>query len=372
MTKLARISASACLIALMGTIVSAQEPKKKETPPPSKDAPPTTLLTAPSETPPPVRPKGSAAKVNGQDLTMVALERSLLGVPKDKRGEAKAEILNFLIDGMLVDQALVHWKIEADVKDVEKQVTEFKKMVVDAKQDYAKVLTNLMLTEEELKEHIVGELRWQKFVSQQAPDDKLKTFFDQNMDMFDGTMVRGRHILLAPKNDPKAKEEAVKELQTMKAKIEADAQKAVTEEVAKMGNKPDPLTLEQLKNKKLEETFSSVARQKSHCPSNREGGDLNWFPRVGSMVEPFAKAAFALNPYQMSDVVTTEFGYHLILATAKKKGEAVKFELLKDVVKDVYGSKLREKVIDMMRKQAKIEILPTAKEEESVPQPKKQ
>ena len=40
------------------------------------------------------------------------------------------------------------------------------------------------------------------------------------------------------------------------------------------------------------------------------------------MVEPFAKAAFALKPYEMSDVVATEFGYHLILVTARKQGDA--------------------------------------------------
>ena len=47
------------------------------------------------------------------------------------------------------------------------------------------------------------------------------------------------------------------------------------------------------------------------------------------MVEPFAKAAFALKPYEMTDVVATEFGYHLILVTARKQGTPKKFEEVK-------------------------------------------
>ena len=304
----------------------------------------------------PERPKGIAAKVNSQELPLVAVERALLGIEKARREEARLEISNFLIDNMLIDQALAHWKVESDPKDVQKQLEDFKKTVLDAKQDYTKVLANLMLTEEELKEQIVGQLRWEKFVATQGPEDKLKAFFDQNTDMFDGTMVRARHILLMPKNDPKLKEEAVKELQVLKAKIEADAEKAVAAEVAKLTSKLDALALEQLKSKKMDEIFSTAAREKSQCPSNRDGGDLNWFPRVGSMVEPFAKAAFALKTFQVSDVIATEFGYHLVLVTARKPGEMTKFETVKDAVREVYGMKLREKVVETMRKQAKIEM----------------
>jgi peptidyl-prolyl cis-trans isomerase C len=74
------------------------------------------------------------------------------------------------------------------------------------------------------------------------------------------------------------------------------------------------------------------------------------------MVEPFARAAFGLEPYQISDVVATEFGYHLVLVTAKKAGEPTKFEDVKETVKEVYGGKLKEAVIGQMRPRAKIVI----------------
>ena len=52
------------------------------------------------------------------------------------------------------------------------------------------------------------------------------------------------------------------------------------------------------------------------------------------MVEPFAKAAFTLPPYKVSDVVTTQFGHHLILVTERKPGKAVKYEEIKEDVKE--------------------------------------
>ena len=78
------------------------------------------------------------------------------------------------------------------------------------------------------------------------------------------------------------------------------------------------------------------------------------------MVEPFAKAAFELKPFQMSDVVATEFGYHLILVTAKKPGTPKKFEEVKEDVKLLYAMKLREAVLAQMKPKAKIEIAPKA------------
>jgi parvulin-like peptidyl-prolyl isomerase len=76
------------------------------------------------------------------------------------------------------------------------------------------------------------------------------------------------------------------------------------------------------------------------------------------MVEPFAKAAFALKSYQMSEQVETQFGLHLLLLLDRKPGKEVKFDDVKDEVKEVYGEKLREAVVAQMRKSAKIETAP--------------
>ncbi|HTH15269.1 MAG TPA: peptidylprolyl isomerase [Magnetospirillum sp.] len=60
--------------------------------------------------------------------------------------------------------------------------------------------------------------------------------------------------------------------------------------------------------------FAELARQHSDCPSGEEGGDLGYFGK-GAMVREFDEAAFALQPGQVSEVIETPFGYHLIQRT---------------------------------------------------------
>jgi parvulin-like peptidyl-prolyl isomerase len=66
-----------------------------------------------------------------------------------------------------------------------------------------------------------------------------------------------------------------------------------------------------LERLKKGEDFSKLAAEKSTCPSRRKGGDLGWFGH-GMMVRPFEQAAFALQKGQLSEIVKTEFGYHII------------------------------------------------------------
>lgn len=66
-----------------------------------------------------------------------------------------------------------------------------------------------------------------------------------------------------------------------------------------------------LERLKKGEKFANIARGLSLCPSKKEGGDLGTFSR-GKMVKEFEKAAFELKKGQISPVVKTKFGYHII------------------------------------------------------------
>jgi peptidyl-prolyl cis-trans isomerase SurA len=64
--------------------------------------------------------------------------------------------------------------------------------------------------------------------------------------------------------------------------------------------------------------FAVLAKNYSQDPSSGDGGDLGWFGR-GTMVPEFEDAAFALQPGQISDVIQTQFGFHIIKCTGKKE-----------------------------------------------------
>jgi peptidyl-prolyl cis-trans isomerase C len=66
-----------------------------------------------------------------------------------------------------------------------------------------------------------------------------------------------------------------------------------------------------LERLKKGEKFGNVARAVSRCPSGKRGGDLGIFTR-GKMVKEFETAAFALQKGQVSGIVKTKFGYHII------------------------------------------------------------
>jgi peptidyl-prolyl cis-trans isomerase C len=303
----------------------------------------------------PAAPAGSAALVNGEAITTVAVNRALDRVPPARRGEARPEILDYLIDNLLIDQYLRQINIAMDPKQVDARLQQIREEIKKDGQEFDKVMQKLQLTEAELRSQIMADLRWESFAGQRATEAELRDLFTKETVIFDGTMVRARHILLTPPaNDPKAGEQAKADLLAIKQQID----RQVAEGLAKLPATADNLTRQRERQHLLDEAFAAQAREKSACPSKAQGGDVNWFPRGGSMVEPFAKAAFAVKVYEMTDVVQTPFGYHLILVTDRKEGKPTKFEDVKDEVKEVYSLRLRDEMARRLRPTARVTITP--------------
>jgi parvulin-like peptidyl-prolyl isomerase len=181
-----------------------------------------------------------------------------------------------------------------------------------------------------MRSDIRNDYRWLAYVESQAKESVLRKYFNDNREAFDGSQARARHILIkAPDGAPKdQKELARRRAADLRARI-ADG-----------------------------EAFDALAKQYSDCPSRDKGGELPWFPRKGAMSEPFAQAAFALKPNDLSQVVDTEFGSHLIVLLEKKPGpkEAVYEEVLDDV-KTFYAEDLRRATVARLREKARIKVL---------------
>ena len=79
------------------------------------------------------------------------------------------------------------------------------------------------------------------------------------------------------------------------------------------------------------EDFAELAREYSEGPSAPRGGDLGSFQR-GSMVQIFEDTAFALEPGGVSDIIRTEFGFHIIKLTDRSEGGTLSFEDARDAI----------------------------------------
>lgn len=344
----------AALLALLGALigwqVTAQQPPAQSTPPPASRPANPPAVVAP--TPRPI-PNTVAATVNGQPIMEVAVQRGLKRWPPDAQAQVRGEIINYLVDKTIVDQYLAQQNVPVSNEDIDAKLKLIRDELQKSGGTVDKVMKDLYLSETELRTEIAGQLRWEKLLTNQANEKVLRDLFDNNKEMFDYSQVRCRHILLGG-NDAKELEQSKAKLLAIKKQIED----AVTLAVSKVPANADALAREKERTKVMDESFAAIAMKESTCPSKAQGGDLGFFPRAGSMVEPFAVAAFRLKPHQLSDPVVTQYGVHLMLVIDRKPGRDVKFEDVKDEVKDAYGDRLREAIVAKYRPAAKIAVNP--------------
>jgi peptidyl-prolyl cis-trans isomerase C len=250
--------------------------------------------------------------------------------------EMKGRVLDGLVDRELLKQDAKKLNISVDDNDVNQQVAILKQKFGTEK-EFTDTLTRMNMSEADLKSQLRQDLAIKKLIDQQIASkvtitpEEMKAFYDSHPEFFKAPeRVRASHILI--KVEPSASA--------------ADKAKARERIVA---------IQERLKKG---EDFAAIAKESSECPSGANGGDLDYFQK-GQMVGPFEDAAFALKPGTTSDIVETQFGYHLIKVTDKKDASTVAYDEIKpkieDYMKQQKVNELLTQYVGQLKKGAKIE-----------------
>jgi len=263
-------------------------------------------------------PIGKVAVVNGTFITQEEFDREVGGVRQQiaSRGKRlndvelqtmKKDVLENMINTELLYQESKKQGIKVDEAAINEQWKVLKGRF-PTEEELKRALTMLNLTEAELKSQIEQVLAIQQLVDNKVAgkiiisSDEIKAYYDSRPEAFrQPGEVMASHILIKvdAKADASKKAEARKKIENIQKKLKEGGD------------------------------FAALAKEFSEGPSGVKGGDLGYFKR-GQMVKPFEDAAFALKPGEVSDIVETRFGYHLIKVIDKKPEKVIAFADVKD------------------------------------------
>jgi peptidyl-prolyl cis-trans isomerase C len=247
-------------------------------------------------------------------------------------------VLDQLITYNVLKQEAAARKLTVPEADVDAQVAQMQKQF-PSEAEFNKALAERNATVAQLKADARVDMAINKMMEAElasataATDADAQDFYAKNPDKFkQGETVRASHVLV---------------------KVEESADEA-TKKAAR--SKIDTV----LKRARAGEDFGALARENSADGSAAQGGDLGFFPR-GQMVPPFDQAAFALKPGEISEVVTTQFGYHVIKLTEKKEASTIPLEQVKPRVLEFLTNQKKQQRVDAfisdVKQRAKIEVL---------------
>jgi peptidyl-prolyl cis-trans isomerase C len=309
---------------------------------------------APAATPTPAKPMPAQlpdvlARVNGEAVTKVDFDRLIKNMevsanqplsmmPEDRRNEILRNALNQLVTYTVLQQETRARKIAVSDAEVDDSVKQMRSQFPN-EDAFKKALEARGMTLEKLKSDAKIDMSISKMMdaevaSQAAPTDaQVREFYDKNPDKFkQDESVRASHILfrVAENADAATKKKTLEQAQSV------------------------------LKQARGGADFAELAKKYSADGSAQQGGDLNFFTR-GQMVPAFDQAAFALKPGEISDVVTTQFGYHIIKVTDRKAASTVPFDQVSDRIKEYLAEQQKQRrglaFIDSLKQKAKIEVL---------------
>lgn len=292
------------------------------------------------------KPSTVLIQVNDKTITQGDLDAEIAEISKmmQSRGRSadqfemmlptiKPQILDSLLVRNLLAGEFAKKNITVSDDEINKEIEKIKASLPKDKK-LEELLKSNGVSDKAFREDISEQVKLTKLLGIGEPTDKeMKEFYEKNKSRLyeKPETVKARHIL-----------------------ITANATNSPAEKAAKK-EKAEGLRKQLVESKGAD--FEKLAKENSDCPSKAMGGDLGEF-RKGQMVPAFEVVAFSLKTNEISAVVETEFGYHVIQVTEHNKPKTVDFDEVKSQIAAQYkGRQLQEKAtpfIKELREKAKI------------------
>ena len=256
----------------------------------------------------------------------------------DRKRQIRLQTLNGLIDDLLIKQQVKVKSIKVTKEDVVKYLEQLRKLNNLTEEQFQAAIRQEGKSPEDFKRDITKQLERDKLMAREI-QGRMKVTEKEIAEHYQHhytsktakEKVRASHVLFAiPPGTPAEQEKTVKQ-------------------------RADRI----LKLLRGGADFVKTAKQFSDDPSASMGGDLGWFRR-GDMVAAFEKSAFGLKEGQMSDLVRTRFGYHIILVTGRDQDgpphlDKVSGEIRTKLMRERRASAIRG-WLDDLRRRSHVEI----------------
>ena len=270
------------------------------------------------------------------DGEVFLIQKTVLGLGKplscEQVSSIRREVLESMIRRELLYQAARKSGIKPDENAINKDINSLKQQFSD-ETEYKNELSKRGINEEVLRARMIRNSLVQKYVSKEftdkvdVTDKEIQDYYQKNIDLFKQPFqIRVSHISI--QSDPKDGDSRKKELRGKAEKI--------------------------LKNLKDDKDFADLAREYSDGPTKNKGGDLGYL-RKGQLEKQFESKVLALKKGEITDIIETEYGFHIFKVTDIKPETILAYENVKEKVKkflvdektkqeaDKYARKLREK-----------------------------
>lgn len=230
------------------------------------------------------------------------------------------DVMQFLND--IGPQVAMQFQSPEGIAKVIDELVNQELLLIDAKEKKIEEEDEFKEILEQNKDILLKNYALNKIIQDEdATEEELKSYFENNKNQFSKPQsAKASHILVKTEEEAKEISEKIKDGMS----------------------------------------FEDAAKEFSTCPSNERGGDLGEFTR-GQMVPEFEEVAFSMEDGEISDLVKTQFGYHIIKLAHRTKEEEKSFEEVKDqVYQQVVRLKQQEsyvKKIEELKSKNKVEIM---------------